>query len=219
MIRSVSRSSGALALAAALSMAATPVFAAEVYVPVILDHAGADIVGSASTVETANQHRNWGGWGGRHHRDDVSVGDVLTGVLIIGGIAAIASAASKSNRDRNRDDSYRYPNRDQRADTNSQYGRYGEPVPQRSWGNDRNIDRAVDSCVSEIERGGGERRVETVDTVARESDGWRVQGQTNGGGSFSCTVGRDGTIRSVDGGRERAEYESTTEDDRPEFPG
>ncbi|HVR92121.1 MAG TPA: hypothetical protein VHG29_13655 [Novosphingobium sp.] len=195
-------------------MAATPAFAADVYVPVILHSA----VGNPAAAQTANEHRSWGGWGGRRHRDDVSVGDVLTGVLIIGGIAAIASAASKSNRDRNRDDTYRYPNRDWR----SQSGRYGEPVPQRSWGNDRNIDRAVDSCVSEVERGtgnSGERRVETVDTVARESDGWRVSGQINGGGTFSCTVGRDGTIRSVDGGPDRAAYDGTGEDDRPEFPG
>lgn len=209
MVRSVSRSAGVLALAAALTMAATPAIAAEVYVPVILKHRAAAVVGSPAATPTANDHRDWGGRG----RDDISVGDVLTGVLIIGGIAAIASAASKSNRDRNRNDTYRYPDRDQRAGSS----RYGEPVPQRSWGSDRNIDRAVDGCVNEIER--GERRVETVDSVARDGDGWRVQGQTSGGGAFSCTVSRDGTIRSVDGGRDRATYDGTGEDDRPEFPG
>ena len=42
-------------------------------------------------------NHNWG-WGGRHHRDRVDAGDVLTGILIIGGIAAIASAASSNNK-------------------------------------------------------------------------------------------------------------------------
>ena len=48
------------------------------------------------------------GWRGYRHRDRVDAGDVLAGVLIIGGIAAIASAASNSSRNRDyRDDRYR----------------------------------------------------------------------------------------------------------------
>ena len=211
MNHSVSRSAGALALAAALSVAATPALAAEVYVPVVLHSA----IAHPASVESANDHRGWGGgWGGRRGRDNVSVGDVLTGVLIIGGIAAIASAASKPKRDR--DAEYRYPSPDQRADS----GRYGQPVPQGSWnGSDRNLDRAVDSCVNSVER--GELRVGTVDSVARLDDGWRVSGRMASGSEFSCTVDRDGNVRGVAAGPDRADngYDGTGEDDRPEFPG
>ncbi len=211
MVRSVSRS--AVALAAALSLSASPAFAAKIYVPVILDHSGA-VASAPVGADTANQSRSWGGWGGRRHRDDVSVGDVLTGVLIIGGIAAIASAASKGSRDRQQQDTYRYPAPESRSDS----GRYGEPVPQRSWGSERNIDRAVDACVAEVER--GERRVETVDSVGRNGDGWRVSGQVSGGRGFNCSVDRDGRVRTVDG-IDRADngYDGTGEDDRPEYPG
>ena len=60
-----------LASAAALSLAATPALA-----------------------------RDWG-WGGHHrHRDRVDAGDIIAGVLILGGIAAIASAASRYSRSR-----------------------------------------------------------------------------------------------------------------------
>ena len=215
MVRSVSRS--AVALAAALSLAASPAFAAEVYIPVILDHSGA-VAAAPVGADIANQSRNWGGWGGRRHRDDVSVGDVLTGVLIIGGIAAIASAASKGSRERQQQDTYRYPAPESRSDS----GRYGEPVPQRSWGSERNIDRAVDACVAEVERGANGtsgRRVETVDSVGREGDGWRVSGQASGGRGFNCTVDRDGHIRNVDGADRADNGYDSTDDDRPEYPG
>ena len=63
----------------------------------------------------------------------------------------------------------------------------------------RGIDGAVDSCVREVERGSS--RVDTVDSVDRDSDGWRVEGRMSGGRSFACSVDRDGRIRNatVDG--------------------
>lgn len=49
------------------------------------------------------------GWRlGRHHHDRVDAGDVLAGILIIGGIAAIASAAS-NNKQKRAEPEYRYP--------------------------------------------------------------------------------------------------------------
>lgn len=57
---------------------------------------------SATPAEARGRH---GGWGYRHH-DRISTGDVLGGLLIIGTIAAIASAASKDRRERAPD--YRY---------------------------------------------------------------------------------------------------------------
>ncbi len=49
---------------------------------------------SVTPAEARSRH---GGWGYRHH-DRVSTGDVLGGLLIIGTIAAIASAASKDKQ-------------------------------------------------------------------------------------------------------------------------
>ena len=71
MTRRFSRSARLLATAAAFSLVATPALARD----------------------------GWGGGWGRHN-DRVDAGDIFTGILIIGGIAAIASAASKSAKDK-----------------------------------------------------------------------------------------------------------------------
>lgn len=140
-------------------------------------------------------NHNWG-WGGRHHRDRVDAGDVLTGILIIGGIAAIASAASSNNKKRDRyerrDESYP-DNRDQRD-----YSRDDErPEWQGQQGGEAggDINGAINRCMSEVSRGSS--RVQDVDSVAREGDGWRVMGSMTTGSSFSCAVDRDGRIRNV----------------------
>ena len=98
-------------------------------------------------------YRNGGyGWNDgyrRHHRDrGVSAGDVIAGVAIIGVIAAIASAASKSkNRDRGND------------------------------GNINTEDQAADACASRVEQYyGNNARVRSVDDVQRTRDGYSVRG-------------------------------------------
>lgn len=162
-----------------------------------------------------------------HHRDrGVDAGDVFAGLLIIGGIAAVASAASKANRDKRSREArdYRYPddrypdrrNPEYRAPTDGDYrdwrehndraGGYGAPRSEESYrggadwrGASGAMDASVSACTGEIER--GNRRVDTVDGVNRESEGWRVTGKLRDGRSYSCTAGPDGRIRnlSVDG--------------------
>ena len=186
----ISRSACALALAASLSMAATPALA-----------------------------QGWGGgWGGgRHHDDGISAGDVFAGVLVLGTIAAIASASSKSNRDSQarssdtRDQTYReeaprYSDRQASRDQDSRSYAY----------NARGIDGAVDSCVSEVER--SSRSVDSVDTVNRDGDGWRVEGRVRGGTAFACSVANGGRIRSVtvDG---HAAYAGDTAEEGPQTGG
>ena len=163
------RPAAALAIAAALSLTATPAFAR-------------------------------GGWGDRHHHrgDGIDAGDLFAGLLVIGGIAAIASAAGKDKETREAD--YRYPSRDPRAqDAPAPTADYGEPRDDRGaqdYGyRPGDLNGAVDSCVGEIER--GDSRVDSVDTVGRDGDGWRVQGRT-GGRDFTCFVDRDGGVRNVD---------------------
>ena len=171
------KSAAAFALLASVSMAATPALARD---------------------------RGWGGDWGRH-RDRVDAGDVITGILIIGGIAAIASAASndeKRQRERERQErearDYRY---EDRADPSGGYGedsrpewRAGSSCSGTSTGVG-GINVAIDRCVSEIER--GSERVDGVETAAKQGDGWRIEGRMAGGEPFACTIDRDGRIRSA----------------------
>ena len=97
--------------------------------------AGAMAISSA-TPAAARDHRD---------RDGISAGDVIAGALIIGGIAAVASAASKYDRD------YRYRDGDYRYDR-AGYGWNGGRDYERDsyWrGNPR---RAVEMCVRATER-------------------------------------------------------------------
>ena len=182
----LSRFASSAAVAAALSMAATPAFASPL--PQV---GGADrqtFHGPTSwSIDRETAHHGWGGRGW-HHRDGVSAGDVLAGVLLIGGIAAIASAASKSNNDKNYRDDYpdrdSYPERSQNYDSRPSDG-------YRSGG----MDNAVNMCVNEIER--GQDRVANVDNAARNGDGWSVSGQLEAGGGFTCSIDNDGRLRGI----------------------
>lgn len=147
-----------------------------------------------STPALANH--NWG-WGGRHHRDRVDAGDVLTGILIIGGIAAIASAASSKNKK-----SQRYERREESYPDNRDQRDYSRDDDRPEWQDQQgreaaggDINSAINRCMSEVSRGSS--RVQDVDSVAREGEGWRVMGRMSTGSSFSCAVDRDGRIRNV----------------------
>ena len=198
------RLSSALTLAAALSMAATSANAA----PLDLHgsaSAGAPISAAWDRDDTVvHQYRGWGGgyggWGRhRHYRGNgISTGDVLAGVLIIGGIAAIASAASKNSRDRAEERSYpddrndTYPNRDDRQDYRDRDDRDGR---DSSYSDSRGLDRAAEMCVNEVERS---QQVEDVSTVNRDGDGWHVEGRLRNGKDFSCEIDNNGTVRNMD---------------------
>lgn len=161
-----SRTASALAMAAALSLTATPALA-------------------------RGYHRH-------HDRGGVDAGDIFAGLLVIGGIAAIASAASKK-KDESREADYHYPGGEDRTsddtyrDTRPEYP--GDRDSRQDYGYSAgNLDGVVDRCVSEIER--GDRRVESVDSVNRVGEGWRVEGQASGR-TFACSVDRDGNIRGL----------------------
>lgn len=150
---------------------------------------------------------NWGcrwncGWGGRRgwRRDRVDAGDVLLGAAIIGGIAAIANANNRRERDREvvvieRDRNIRYP--DYRgapypADTT----RYDRRAPARAVGT-TGLDNAVGMCVDRIER---DVRVDQVDDARRTASGWEVGGTLYDGTPFSCRIGNNGQIETIDYG-------------------
>ena len=101
----------------------------------------------------------------QHDRDGVSVGDVIAGALIIGGIAAIASAANKNDRGYYRDDDYRYD----RAGYGERYGYRGNPR------------QAVEQCVYAAERQASSRygRADVTDIrqVRDTRYGYEVKGR------------------------------------------
>ena len=147
----------------------------------------------------AEAHGRWdrGGWGGRGwHRDrgGIDGGDVLAGILILGGIAAIASAASKAEKKRNgsQDDGYRYrPEDDRRDDRPDGYRPDDGRNDNRLGAGSRGLNEAVDNCVTEAERGGD---VEEVYDATRNGDGYRVSGTLRNGDRFSCDVSREGGV-------------------------
>lgn len=188
------------ALLSCASMAATPVIAAELpHAMVRTDIAAAPMFDSAAA--DAHDYRRWHR---RHHDDGIDAGDVLGGLLVVGAIAAVASAVSKSARQddyRNRD--YRDPNSrypDARHPDNG-YPQYRSRADNSGYGGSSGLSRAVDSCTGAVSRNG---RVDTIHSVDRDGDGWRVEGQLSDGAPFTCSVGRDGRVDRVDfGGRDR----------------
>ncbi len=142
----------------------------------------------------------------RHHRHGGGIdgGDVLAGLLIIGGVAAIATAASKADR------------KDARGGDD---GTYIPPYPGGPVGDDgymadgpedggpgaypggpggaslSGFDGAVDACRGEIER--GDRRIGSVDNVRRMGERYSVEGALEDGRGYACSVDDAGRIRSV----------------------
>ena len=181
MITKPSKMTATAALAAALSMIATPAAAVE------LPYIGSTNVGSAAvevqTGEAREQNQRRRHHRRHRHRNRVDAGDVIAGVLVLGTIAAIAG--SSRNRDRDRDRDYRdrdYRDRDYRDDRNEY--------------DSRGMERAADMCVDQIERGSDE--VDDISTARRTADGWRVAGTLESGESWSCWIDNDGRVRNVD---------------------
>jgi hypothetical protein len=153
------------------------------------------VVSLAAPPAMAN-HRNWGGWG--RHRDRIDTGDVVAGILILGGIAAVASAASNAKKKQRDRDDYRYPDNDYPQQRERSGGYADDDRSERRdtrSGNGTGIDGAIDRCMDEVSR--GSTKIDEVDSVNRDGDGWRVQGRTSGGGNFSCSIDGDGRIRNV----------------------
>jgi hypothetical protein len=189
------RFGAASAIAAALSMTATPAFAVE------LPHTGRVSVQAYDDSAAMSRRGHWG----RHHRhgDGIDGGDILAGVLILGGIAAVASAVENNKRD----DDYRDyppppPPRQERYDYRD--GPAGSPA---------GLDRAADICTNAIER--TIDRVGSVDSVRRGSSGWDVDGSLQDGSPFTCSIDNDGQIRDIQTDRD---YSGATYDnDAPSY--
>ncbi|UAB77454.1 hypothetical protein INR77_11675 [Erythrobacter sp. SCSIO 43205] len=146
----------------------------------------------ADTVQEYGRYGWRGGWRGyRRHRRGVSAGDVIAGVAILGGIAAIASAAN-NNRKREREVVVVERERDYR------YRPENRRSTVRSTTSGSGIDNAVSMCLNEIEQ---DIRVDSVDGASRVGSGWIVTGSLFDGSGFSCQIDNSGRISGIDYGR------------------
>ena len=137
--------------------------------------AGAMAVSSATPAFADGRDRN---------HDGISAGDVIAGALVIGGIAAIATAAGNSNRNNDyRYDRAGYGNNDY-GNSEGGYGRYDRGDYRR--GNSR---QAIEQCVRTAERqasryGYGRADVTDVRDIRETRWGFEVRGRIaiNGSG-------------------------------------
>ena len=119
----------------------------------------------------------------RRDRDDgIDVGDVIAGALIIGGIAAVASAAG---RNRGYDDGYVYEGNGRSSDPYYN-GRYDPRYDNRyndQYYNAGSSRQAVEQCVYAAERNanrysyGGRSQVTDIRQIDRKRDGYTVKGR------------------------------------------
>ena len=147
--------------------------------------AGAMVIGSAAPAVAQERYRD--------HDRGIEAGDVIAGALVIGGIAAVAAAAS-NDRDRDRDYRYGdYQDRDYRADYRDRdyrdrnwngrgSGWYDYRSGYRYGRGNANPDRAVQRCIQAAENqaqrwGGGRAEVTRINNVDRERGGFEVTGR------------------------------------------
>ena len=131
-------------------------------------------------------------WKLHRHNDGFDGGDVLVGLLVLGGIAAVAGSIDKSGyQQRERRSGGDYPQRpyDYRGDDWR-----GDEQREEDWrgqqpSSSRAMDRAVEACSAEAARTG---RIDEIYAVDRIDGEWRVRGDYEGGGQFTCTVDSSG---------------------------
>jgi hypothetical protein len=152
---------------------------------------------SATPAEARHRH---GGWGHRHH-DRIDAGDVIGGLLIIGTIAAIASAASKDRRDRDERYDPPYREQDRRAVPNYDPGDDDDAPQTVAYGRGEAEARAADACSWAVEgEMGGDARVDDISETRADGDSWHVAGTASDGGGdvrrFECSF-REGRVVDV----------------------
>lgn len=121
---------------------------------------------SAAVPAQANDGRYRG-------RDGIDAGDVIAGALVIGGLAAIASAGSQQDRNYGRYDDRHYDDRryDDRGYRHEDYGYFRNGYGSRS---------AVNQCVRAAEqeaRRYGRARITDVTSIYRIRGGYEVRGR------------------------------------------
>jgi opacity protein-like surface antigen len=155
----------------------------------------AAMLAASATPALARPGHGWGnpygggGYGRRWHRGhDDDFGNVLLGAVIAGGLFAIASAASKAKNERG-DNGVVYGGDTRRGD---------RPRDSRDWSEAENEAASVcaDSAEALASKRGIDAKVDDIDFVDRDSEGYRVEGRLEGGRSFNCGV-RNGELTYI----------------------
>lgn len=155
----------------------------------------------------------------RHYRGGgISGGGLLAGLLVVGGVAALASNIGKNGGDERDVEPapYRYPDGGQNeAEGDAEYdhvpsdngGAAYPGVPVADGENEDaqdyagsapasgSLGAAVDACEAELEN--GDKRVESVGSVRRIGERYSVEGLLEDGRPFACSVDETGHVRSV----------------------
>lgn len=168
--------------------------------------AAAAVAVSSASPAMARDHRDYG-------RGGIDGGDIVAGALVIGGIAAIAAAASNGNNDR-----YGYDDWNNGRYDNRNGGRYG---------NNGNPRGAIEQCVRTAERNASRYsygRADVTDVrdvrptrwgyevkgrIAVNSNGrdWRRGDSNYGRGWNNDYRGWDNSLRGYDSGNFRCRVE------------
>jgi hypothetical protein len=122
------------------------------------------LAGAATLAVSAPVQARHGDYYGR---DRIDAGDIIAGALIIGGIAAIASAASDGDR-YYRSDRYRYGDR--------RYGGYDYGYYRDGYSSRRAVEQCVNAARREASRYGW-ARVTDVTRIDRVRGGYEVRGR------------------------------------------
>ncbi len=176
----------ALVSASAMAGPAKPSAPKSVPITIPLSFTPVVATGWSAADDRYEKRRHWK----RHRHDDgIDGGDLLVGLLVLGGVAAAAGAFDKPDdeqRERVRND-YPEASYDYRGD-----GRGDDDWLGQQPSSSRAMDRAVEACSAEAGREGPIDEIYDVDRVGGE---WRVRGDFRDGGEFTCNVDEDGRAR------------------------
>lgn len=171
---------------------------------------------SAATPAMADSYRDRGG---------IDAGDVIAGALVIGGIAAVASAASRGN---SYDRDYNYGRDDRYGDYRYGDNRYGDSrYGDNRYGYGGNPRQAIEQCVYAAERAAGRYshgRADVTDirdvkrtrygvevkgriAVNQSGRGWRSGDSYYGRGWGGDYRGWNQNLRGYDAGTFKCKYE------------
>lgn len=132
-----------------------------------LSKIGLTIATAATALATATPAEAQRRYHDRHH-DGIDAGDVIAGALIIGGIAAIASAADNDRGYRGYDRGYRGYD----GGYNNGYGYYDNGYNSR-----QGVEQCVRAAQRQASRAGGFARVTDVTRIDRVRGGYEVRGR------------------------------------------
>ena len=191
MILQGNRLAAATAVAAAFSLSAIPASAAEL--PRVTGQAQP---WDPDALDVEGHHGHRGDWDDDW---DIDGDDILTGVLILGGLAAIAGIANSS-----RHQQPSYPEPEPLPDDAA----FQPPAREDSY-RSGGMAQAVEVCVAEVEDGRG--AVSSVDRASRSGEGWFVAGEIDGGTPFSCWIDGAGRVTDIEAGDYSARFETPAE--------